>query len=124
MRHSSNHPLDPKGLTRLLRRCRFLFIWSDQTNELLMERVGVPIVHFGISQRMLKVHISMIAQKNCNKKFLKRLQKFFSKKIFRPKSFKKPLILAIFVEKMAKTKNFGGKKSFGRNRFRMVLHVF
>ena len=43
----------------------------------------------------------MMAQKNRNKKLQKRVQKFFSKKIFfRPQNFEKPLFLAIFEQKI------------------------
>ena len=57
--------------------------------------------------------MSMIAQKNRNKKFSKRVQKiFFKKNFFRPKIFKKPLFLAIFGRKNGKDKNFWSKIFF------------
>ena len=45
--------------------------------------------------------MSMMAQKNRNKKCQKTVQKFFfEKNFFRPQNFEKPLFLAIFEQKI------------------------
>ena len=69
--------------------------------------------HLRISLRILKVDTSMRAQKNRNKNFLKRVQKFFWKKYFFDQKNSKNLYFWPFlVEKMAKKKIFGRKFFF------------
>ena len=65
---------------------------------------------------MKKVHMSLMAQKNGNKKFLKRVKNFVEKFIF-AKYLQTPLFLAILFKEMAKI------KFFDRNRFRMIQSV-
>ena len=66
----------------------------------------------------------MMAKKNGNKKFWKRIQKFFQKNFFFDQKSSKTSILAIFGRKSGKDKNFWSKFFFGGNRFRMVQNVF
>ena len=79
---------------------------------LVQQAVGQR-AHLVSTPRWIKVHMSMIAQKNRNESSKRVIQKFFWKKIFfRPKIFKKPLFLAIFGRKNGKDKNFWSKKIF------------
>ena len=48
--------------------------------------------------RRLKVHINIMAQKNRNKKFQKRIQKFFSKKFFWTQNLRKTYFWPISVK--------------------------
>ena len=55
--------------------------------------------HLVSTPRWVKVHMSMMAQKNRNKKCQKRVQKFFSKKIFFDPKISKNLYFWPFLSK-------------------------
>ena len=57
---------------------------------------GMDLLKLARETRRLVVHMSMMAQKNRNKKFLKGVQKFFSKKYFSTPKFRKTSIFGHF----------------------------
>ena len=60
--------------------------------------------HLGISQRMLKIHMSMMAKKNRHIKFSKRVQKIFYKNFFLTKNVQKTSIFGYFWSKNGRQK--------------------
>ena len=60
---------------------------------------AVQRAHLVSSPRRVKVHVSMMAQKNRNKKCQKRVQTFFSKKFFFDPKFSKNLYSWSFLVK-------------------------